>query len=339
LPVSHLLYGLRFTSSLSIPGLLVSEGTGPTTLQIRLQERAEFTARFSGPLKDIFYTSPHSNPSGDPNLRAGMLHDGTYYGFFYSDGARFAIERQGREIWGDWPDDYSLEDASIYLIGQVINFALRLRGATSLHASSIAVGDRAIAVMGAPGAGKSTTAAAFAQLGFPILSDDVAVLEDRGSTFLVQPGYPRVNVWPDSARALFGPGEDLPQITPTWEKKYVSLDREGYRFQSNPLPLSAIYMLEVPEDAPDAPVLQEATAADAFIALVANTYLNFLLDADMRKREFEVLGRVSRAVPVRFARPGNNPSRVFEFCELIATDARRLQSQNQDPADAMPRSH
>lgn len=262
-----------------------------------------------------------------------MLNGGAYYGFFYSDGPRFAIERHGREIWGDWPDDYSLEDASRYLVGQILNFVLRLRGATSLHASSIAVGDRAIAIMGAAGAGKSTTAAAFARLGYPILADDVAVLDDRGGTFLVQPGYPRVNVWPDSARSLFGPEEDLPQITPTWEKKYVPLDRDGYRFQSSALPLSAVYLLELREELPDAPVLQELTARDAFIVLVANTYLNFLLDADMRKREFEVLGRLSRTVPVRRARPANNPAKVFEFCEAIAADAKRLRKQ--ESANAM----
>jgi hypothetical protein len=336
LSVSHVVYGVRFTSTLPLPGLAVLEVDVPATLQIRLNERAEFASRFSAPLSNIFYTSPNSHLNGGPNLRAGTLNDGAYYGFFYSDGPRFAIERQGREIWGDWPDGYSLEDASTYLIGQVINFALRLRGFTSLHASAIAIGDRAIAIIGAPGAGKSTTAAAFARLGYPILSDDVAVLEDRGSTFLVQPGYPRVNLWPDSERMLFGHEEALPPITPTWGKKYLSLDRNGYGFQSEALALSAVYRLDVGEGAPDVPVLEELTVADAFVTLVANTYLNYLLDADMRTREFEVLGRVTRAVPVRRASPARDPAKLFEFCEAIAADAKRLRMQL--PANATSRS-
>ena len=64
------------------------------------------------------------------------------------------MERHGREIWADWPEDYTLEDASTYLIGSVIAFALRLRGIVCLHASAIAVGGQAIALMGAPGAVK-----------------------------------------------------------------------------------------------------------------------------------------------------------------------------------------
>ena len=125
----------------------------------------------------------------------------------------------------------------------VIAFALRLRGVTCLHASSIAVGGHAIGLLGQPGAGKSTTAAAFARLGYSILSDDVAVLDYRGDRFLVPPGYPRNNLWPDSVRALFGSEDALPKITATWGKRYLPLDQNGHRFQESPLPLGAIYML------------------------------------------------------------------------------------------------
>jgi hypothetical protein len=254
----------------------------------------------------------------------GTLDNGRYIGFYYSDGARFAIEQQGREIWADWPEDYTLEDACTYLIGPVIAFALRLRGAICLHASSIAVGDRAIALLGMPGAGKSTTAAAFAQLGYSILSDDVAVLDDQGDRFLVQPGYPRVNLWPDSVRALFGTEDALPLITPTWGKRYLPLDQDGHRFQAVPLPLGAIYMLAGHEPGLAAPVVGESAASEAFITLVTNTYVNYLLNADMRSREFEVLGRVVARVPVRCVRSAADPSRLFDLCKAIAADAGQI---------------
>ena len=141
------------------------------------------------------------------------------------------------------------------------------------------------------------------------------MLDDRASHFLVQPGYPRVNLWPASARALFGPGEELPRITPTWGKKYLSLDRSGFAFQSGPLPLSAIYVLDIRKDALDVPVLEELSVAESFPNLVANTYLNYLLDADMRKREFEVLGRLAGAVPVRRASPARDSSGFLHFAK------------------------
>jgi hypothetical protein len=250
--------------------------------------------------------------------------DGRFIGFFYSDGARFAVELQGREIWADWPDNYTLEDACTYLVGPVIAFALRLRGAICLHASSVVIGGRAIALMGQPGAGKSTTAAAFTQLGYSILSDDVAVLDDRGAEFQVQPGYPRVNLWPDSVRALFGSEDALPRITPTWGKRYLPLDRNEHRFQTTPLPLSAIYTLDEHEAGLTSPVVEELAASEAFMTLVANTYVNYLLNTEMRSREFNVLGRVVAGVPMRRVRTPADPSRLFDLCKAIVADANQI---------------
>jgi hypothetical protein len=253
-----------------------------------------------------------------------MLGGGKYFGFFYRDGARFAVEREGREIWADWPEHYTLEDACTYLMGPVIAFVLRLRGVTCLHASAVAVDDRAVALFGVAGAGKSTTAAAFALSGFPVLSDDVAVLVDQGDRFLVQPGYPRVNLWPDSVRTLFGSPDALPRITPTWDKCYLALDQNGRGFQSQPLPLGAIYILGEREAELAAPIIEDLAGHEAFTALVANTYVNYLLDSDMRAREFDVLGRVLAGVAIRHVRPTADPSKVFALCEAIAADARRF---------------
>ena len=257
------------------------------------------------------------------------MWDGRYIGLFYNDGARFAISREGNEIRADWPDGYILEDACTYLIGPVLAFALRLRGGTCLHASAIA-GDRAIALLGVPGAGKSTTAAAFARLGYSILSDDVAVLDDQGSRFLVQPGYPRVNLWPDSVRSLFGSEDELPHITPTWGKKYLALDRSGYGFQSSPLSLSAVYMLDEREDGLPAPVMEELTAAEAFMALVSNTYVNYLLDADMRKCEFEVLGRVVAEILQGVCVPPATRRRCLHYVQRLPRMRGALQVRNHE---------
>jgi len=328
LPVSHVVYGLRVASNLALPGLTVCKEADAIDLQIRLKEIKEFASKFSASLSDVFYTSPHSNGEGESILQVGTLGDSGYIGFFYTDGARFAIEKQGREIWGDWPENYTLEDACTYLVGPVIAFALRLRGTTCLHASSIAVGGRAIALLGQPGAGKSTTAAAFAYLGYPILSDDVAVLESQGDGFLVQPGYPRVNLWPDSVRALFGSEDALPDITPTWGKRYLPLNQNGHRFQSAPLPLGAIYLLGEREAGLAVPIVEEIAASEAFMTLVSNTYANYLLSAEMRTREFEVLGRIVAGIPVRRVRTSADPSKWSDLCETIVEDAPQVASKD-----------
>ena len=60
------------------------------------------------------------------------------------------------------------------------------------------------------------------------------------------------------------------------------------------------------------------------MALVANTYVNYLLDRDMRSREFDVLARVAVSIPMRRVRSSANPSAFASLCETIIADAARL---------------
>ncbi len=325
--VSHVVYGLRVRANMALPGLPLGLDSNGYDVRIRLKDWDSFPTTFSESF-EVLYTSSQGFASDQPNLRVGVLPGGDYFGFFYSDGVRFAVERRGREIWGDWPDNYTLEDASTYLIGPVIGFVLRLRGMTCLHASAVAIDKKAIALVGFPGAGKSTTAAAFAQRGFLVIADDVVALAEEGENFLVPPGYPRVNLWPDSVRALLGSEDALPRITPTWEKRYMGLGENGLGFASKPMPLGVIYLLDEREPGLAAPLFEEIVGGDAVAALVANTYVNYLLDRDMRSTEFDVLSRIVARIPIRRVRPTADPAAVFDLCEIIARDAKRVMVPN-----------
>jgi hypothetical protein len=324
LSVSQVAYQLRIKASVLIPGAAACPETDAVDLQIRLQEDFAGSHPLAHPPADFFYVSPNCNEQGHPTLRVGIVADGAYFVLVYGDGVRFAVNRSGSEVWMDWPETSSLEDAATYLMGPVLGYVMRRRGIVSLHASSVTIGDRAIAFVGEGGAGKSTTAATFACLGYSILSDDLVPLVDQTGRFFAQPGYPRVNLWPDSVRALFGSEEELPRISPTWEKRFLALDQEGYRFQANPIPLGAVYYLVPRDSATASSSFETMNPSAALITLVANTYVNYLLDAQMRSQEFSFLSRLVAAVPVRSVKPANDPSRVREFAESIAADAREI---------------
>jgi hypothetical protein len=333
--VPHVVYGLRLAANISLPGLPLRLDSEAYDVQIRLRDTATFPAEFPESIP-IMYTSSYDVTDGQPNLRFGVLPGGDYFGFFYSDGARFAVERGGREVWGDWPENYTLEDGCTYLLGPVIGFALRLRGLTCLHASAVAIGEQAIALVGSPGAGKSTTAAAFARRGFSVIADDLVAMTENGENFLVPPGYPRVNLWPDSVHTLFGSAEALPRITPNWDKRYMALGDNGLSFAAKPLPLGAIYLLGEREAALSAPAVEAVAGGDALAGLVANTYVNYLLDRKMRSREFDVLSRVVLAIPIRRVRPPADPYAVFDLIEAIAADARRVMRPIPSSATSRP---
>jgi hypothetical protein len=210
---------------------------------------------------------------------------------------------------------------STYLLGPIFGFVLRLRGVTCLHASSVEVEGRGIAILGPPGAGKSTLAAGFANAGFAVLSDDVAPVVNRRGEFAIQPGYPRLRLWPDSVQALYGSVDLLPRITPTWDKRHLDLTDRRYRFLDRPAPLSTIYLLAERTDG--APVIEATTPRDGILALVANTYANYLLDPGMRAQEFEDLEALATCVPLRRVQPTADVSLTPELCNAIVRDLSR----------------
>jgi hypothetical protein len=323
LSVSQLAYGVRIEANILLPGLAAQSNQEPVDIRIQLKD-SEVLSEPPDTSIALSCSGINPDPIGERKLRVRMLAGGKYYGFFYEDGARFAIEREGREVRGDWPTNYTLEDACTYLLGPVLGFVLRLRGVTCLHASAVVIDDYAVALAGSPGAGKSTTAAAFAQSGVPVLSDDIVALAESGDQFLVQPGYPRLNLWPDSSRMLVGEEGVLPRITPTWDKLYMPLDQGGRRFGAQPLPLRAIYVLGEREEHLEAPVIEEVTGSEALMTLVTNTYVNYLLDPAMRRRDFDVLSRVVAQMPIRRVRPAADPAKLYTLRDAIARDVARI---------------
>jgi hypothetical protein len=300
-----------------IPGLPVRHDSSAPDVSITMKQPSEPAHSHFSASPRFFYPASHLDSDVQPTLRVGVLGSGVYI-FCYQDGVKFAVAPNGQEVWGDSPANYTLRDAATYLVGPIMGFVLRLRGVVPLHASTVVIAGRAIVLMGGPGAGKSTTAAAFAKLGYAVLCEDVAALTEDSSGFLAQPGYPRVNLWPDSARALFGPPDLLPAITPPWEKQYLALDQDTHRFQEEPLPVGAIFLLGEREPNSSTPKIDEMPPSTALMYLVANTYVNYLLDGIMRRKEFEVLSNLAARIAVYHVRPSGDPARIEDLCRAIA---------------------
>lgn len=265
--------------------------------------------------RKLWYVNPNHGVGGKPRLTVWQLAG--HFHIQYADGTEFVVDEAGTRVWATWPaETLTVEDTATYLLGPIMGFVLLLRGFISLHACAVAVGERAIAIVGPAGSGKSTTAAAFADRGYRILAEDVVTLRDRGAEFLVQPAYPSIRLWPSSVEALYGATATLPKLTPTWDKCYLDLTQEKYEFQPSPLPLAAIYLLAEREEDP-APFVRELVPSERLMSLVANTYATYLMDRKMRAREFDLLNRVVDAVPVRRITPHADPARIGDLCRTI----------------------
>jgi hypothetical protein len=267
--------------------------------------------------KTLTYTSAYTDPTGQAALRIWKIADGRFLYLAYYDGSQFWMNREGTELWAQWPDSLTIEDAATYLLGPVLGLLLRLRGVTCLHASAVSFGDRAIAFVGSEGAGKSTTAAMLAQKGCAVISDDVVALTERQGAFYVYPAYPYLCLWSDSVSIVYGPEKKLPSFSASWDKRLLSLAGNQLRFEAQPLPLGAIFVLAERSSLATAPLIEFMNPKESLLALVANSFATNLLDNEMRAREFEFFGRMLRSVPVQRLTPHEDPSQIGKLCDVV----------------------
>jgi len=317
-------YGLRLASSQPIPGLTPSPAASSPDVTVHLGSMPAGLENPSSGSPQVIFSEEGPSDAVFPTLTASLVSGGSFIHFRYVDGTEFLLDRAGTRVWAVWREPLTLEDTVTYLLGPVMAFVLRLRGIVCLHASAVAVEDRALALLGPGGAGKSTTAAVFARLGYAVLADDALAVLERGDSFLAQPAYPRVRLWPESVRALYGSDEALPLLTPNWEKRYLTLDENQESFQPDPLPLAAIYILDERSEQAAEPAIETVAPQAALVSLITNSYVNYLLDKTMRSQEFDFLGRLVNRVPVRRVLPLAGPEHLPGLCGVIAEDFRSL---------------
>lgn len=314
----YAVYGLSLFADCRIPGLFPDEGSDTHDVLVHLDgvpPGANVDSQFD-------YVSQVVDDRGESLLRVARCGSPPGLCFQYSDGTAFLITDSGSEIWAEWRPPLTLEDTVTYLLGPVLGFVLRLRGVLNLHASVVEVDGRALGFMGAAGTGKSTLAAAFAQKGFAVVSDDVLALELRDGAFFARPGYPRVRLWPDSAEALFGASNELPALTPNWDKRYLALDAKPYRFQSKPRPVSALYVLDESTHADSSFPVEPMSARDAMLALLKENAQGMLLSNADRAREFSQIAELVKRVPVKRLCADHESRFPAELADAVLEDFR-----------------
>jgi hypothetical protein len=317
---SYQIYGLRVDATRPIPGLTPVPSTGDVDLRVHFQTIGSPLASEPDVDEQLHYTSAATDGDSEPAWTMWTLARGSCFRIRYHDGTEFLVDMPGSRIWATWRAPLTLDDTAVYLLGPILGLVLRLRGAVCLHASAVVVEGRAIALMGPAGAGKSTTAAAFAKRGCSILSDDIVTLSPDRGHFLVQPGYPHLKLWPDAAGALFGSPDSLPCLTPNWDKRYLSLANGKDLFRSQPVRLAAIYLIGESRAEPGAPYVEAVSVRDGMLAVIANSRAAYSLDRSLRATEYGLLGHIIQTVPVRRVTPLPDLAQLSATCDVICED-------------------
>jgi len=291
--------GLTIAADREIPGLRAPGLRAAIDLTIHTAHAPTLAAGSYVPMH-----SGGDGGGGASQVVVSRSRDG--YRFEYIDGTRFWVDAAAEHVWMTWRTTF--EDACTYLIGPIMAFVLRLRGDIALHASAVAIGDAAVALVGPHGSGKSTTAAALSRAGCTVVTDDLLRLTSDRGDWLAHPYGSVLRLWPASAALLYGDAERLPRITASWEKRALALGDAAAVPPNAPVPLRTIVFLSRASSAAPVRDAHPVTGSDAILQLIANSSANHLLDAHARADEFRAVTRLAREIACMTVTVGDGPA-------------------------------
>ncbi|MCP9770349.1 hypothetical protein EGI22_20780 [Lacihabitans sp. LS3-19] len=198
----------------------------------------------------------------------------------------------------------------IFILSEAFGLLLLKRDYFLLHGSAVAFENHAEIFIGTPGAGKSTTIAAFAKNGFQILTDDLVAItfNNKGEPFVV-PSFNEIKVWKD---ALLGLNWDYENVQPAWEGKEKYLFKTE-NWSSKNLPLKRISILKKPYSKYKKP-LSPIHLPIEFIKYFPLAHQ--ALEGNVTKKHFEQSLRIIEHVEVRIL---NRPKNFIELEKFVNT--------------------
>lgn len=240
--------GLSVASEIELPGLIGATAGQPPEVTIR-----------RGPVPE---TLPGATAAGPTWQIAGQQ-----FLLRIPDIARFLLTN-GDEIVVAPESTASPADIQIFLLAGAFGILLHQREQIVLHASAVRVGKMAVLFCGPSGAGKSTMAAALAQRGFPLVSEDVCAITTTGpGAPVVHPDGRQLKLWAQTIDQLDLAGRRGARVRSSLEKFYV----EAHAAFSEPLPLGAIYALREAR-LPHIAGIERPNVVDAALILRRNAY-------------------------------------------------------------------
>lgn len=192
---------------------------------------------------------------------------------------------------------------NLYILSEALGLILHQRGLMLIHASAIRIRDAVVIFVGVPGEGKSTTAAAFAQRGHLVLSDDMVAIDFSRPQPMVLPAFPQIKIWSASVKGLNYNESTLAPLFPGSTKRTI---RQTEDFEIEGIPLAQVLFLETG----DRFSLDRLDASEAIVQLTRFfSCPNPLLQGTALSQHFDHCTQLLHTVPVnRLTRPKSFPA-------------------------------
>ena len=231
---------------------------------------------------------------------------------------------------GDRRIDVHLRDPAyehmveIQFLGSIFSFWLERLGIPALHGSAVAVNGHAIAFLSSNRGGKTALAAAMMQRGYPLLTDDILPVEQRGGDFHGRSAYPQMRMWPDEAAHFLGRWQDLEIVHPAYSKRRVAVGGEGLgSFCGVSRPLACLYLprRRRAAESSESVEIRPLAPRDAVIELVRHSFSPYIVEAaGWQVRRFDFFARLAARVPMRLISYPTGFHHLPAVCDEISKD-------------------
>jgi hypothetical protein len=227
------------------------------------------------------------------------LADGTRY-LKWDKLFEFLVSPDGRRICYRPLEAGTPDSLTVYLLGPVLSFSLIALGIEPLHGTATVIDGETVVFLGDCGTGKSTLAAALLARGLPLLTDDVVALSRRDGRWFVEPGCPRVKLFPSVARRLLGTRAREPRMNHATAKLVLPLG--AGQFIADATPLGKIYVLSARagRHTEIAGVrIEPLLPREALLELVGAAFNLVVVDRQRLANQFSFTNALASTVPVR----------------------------------------
>lgn len=283
-------FGLAVTSATPLVGLPPTETDGPeasTAIEAVMPGRPDPRRRPEGEMVRVVRRS-----DGELTLSVHFHEQHGYLLTLPGVGA-YHVSHDARHVTCFPEPDVSDWWWQRALVNQVLPLAATVRGFEVLHAGAVALEGRAIAMVGHPGAGKSSTTLNMVLQGATFFTDDALAIARHGGRLVANPGaavanFPRVErelMNEEAARLgeIVG-GEDS-------FKALLAIER-----QPAPLPLGALYFLRRGQPGSEARI--EPVRAPDPTMLLGSTYVLSVRSKERLANQLDLCAELAAGVPI-----------------------------------------
>lgn len=250
----------------------------------------------------------------------------------YRAGLNANVGQQGRDrLWLDWSpivafmalngnellvDTTQTDDelVALFTLSEALGLLLFQRDYFLLHGSAVRIGDEGVVFVGEPGAGKSTTVAAFAQKGYGVISDDMVCIQvtETGGVLLM-PAFSQIKIWETAVAGLQLHHEPMALVREGVNKFSW---HDSIAFDAKPVPLKQIFVLTAPTDSTSS-IVQLPPSRVPVELLSYFPLPDALLSGASLKAYFETSAAIARSIPVSTMNRPANFTKLRAFVEHL----------------------